>query len=156
MSLKKTSSVIALSALSFVASASSGTIEWTRDVPTVCGITIDDGSGSILFQDDEGGKPTVFTVKSNSNFQGNQMGAKLSVQVQSKSDNLRDIEEGDTILHVLNSKSQSKSIDQWDGSPNAFIPSGRHESYLEIMKESKDIEGGVASMTTLLTVDCSK
>lgn len=156
MTLKKLSFAIALGAVSSIASANSGTVEWTTDVPTVCGITIDKGNGTIFFQDQAPGQPTVFTLKSNANIQGNQKGAKLSVTVQSRSDNLADIQDADTFITVLSpSVEERKSIDQWNGNASTFIPSGRYDSYLEIMKNYQEIEGGHASMTTLLTVNCS-
>lgn len=156
---KKVVSVLALSAVSTLASANtSGQVEWSRMVPSICGIAINDSTAEISFKDEGRAEPSKFTITSNtSTGHGRENGAYVSIRIDSQSDNLKDITANDTYVEIEGGKiRKSQSIERWNGNGNTFIPQGSYDSYLSIDEELKNIDSGMATMTTTITVSCEK
>ena len=153
--------VLTVCSFSVMAEDASGSMRWSENVPSICGIQINEGGGGITFSGEafESSRPTSFSVKSNSfitdRYSPDGPGAYLTIEIDEQSDNLADITDDDSLITIKGQGvDRMKDIKDWRGAEGSVLPAGEYQSWLWVNKKPEDVSAGEAYMTTTYTVSC--
>lgn len=154
-------SVMAIVACTLFSVQASASLNWSKEVPDVCGIKLHRQTGEISFKGKpvEAASPSRFTLASNSGKRVNNpsSGGYLRIDMESVSDNLQTLHERDFILRVRSTKGteEESDISRWRTSPGIFLPSGDYQAWLGINRFIEQIDAGEARVIATLTLTCN-
>ncbi|WP_354022258.1 hypothetical protein [Endozoicomonas lisbonensis] len=99
-----------------------------------------------------------FIIQSNSgkNTTPHDRGVYLRVDMESVSDNLRDIHDGDFILRVRSARGDQveENISRWSLSPGLYLRNGDHQAWFGVDRRIESIGAGETVANTTLSLTC--